>query len=244
MKIEFFSSVVGVADSFPILESKKNLPSWMYDARREFADKNNKRELTITRCPGIVEALTKGFIVTAWHDIDVVSGENELNAASPSELLNTILEGNPSLQVQSGDGIGKFLPRRPWSNKNILKINTPWHIKSNVKFLMIPIPYTDMFEYESCIGVLDPAISSEINVQGYVNGRGTFTIRAGQPICQLIPLTEEQYTFVVRDMNEEDEKWLKTRQFLNNSTFILNKSVIKSAYGKFINKFKKCPFAK
>jgi len=243
MKIEFFSSVIGVADTFPILESKKNLPSWMSDARRDFSEKQNKRDLTITKCPGIVEALTKGFLVTSWHDIDVVSTDNDLNAGSPSEQLNDML-GNPTLQIQSGDGIGKFLPRRPWSNKNILKINTPWHIKSNVKFLMIPVPYTTMFEFESCVGVLDPAISSEINVQGYVNGRGTFTIKAGQPICQLIPLTEEQYDFVVRDMNEEDQIWLKKRTYLNNSGFSLNKSALRAAYGKFIGKFKKCPFAK
>ncbi len=238
MKIEFFSAVDGVAAAHPILESKKSMPNWMYQARQAFQENANKRDLTISRCPGIVETLTKGFVVTAWHDIDVVSEEHTLNAASPSEELNSLLDGNPTLQIQSGDGIGKFLPRRPWSNKNILKINTPWHIKSDVKFLMIPMPYTDFFEFESCIGVLDPSISSEINVQGYVNGRGTFTIKAGQPICQLIPLTENSYDFEVRDQNEEDEKWLKTRKYLNNSTFIMNKSALRNAYNRFLQTFK------
>lgn len=234
MKIEFFSAVHGVASAYPIIESKKNMPNWMYDARKEYSQNENKRDLTISRCPGIVEVLTKGFVVTAWHDIDVVSTEHELNAGSPSELLNTLLDGNPTLQIQSGEGIGKFLPRRPWSNKNILKINTPWHIKADTKFLMIPLPYTDIFEFESCIGILDPAISSEINVQGYVNGRGSFTIKAGQPLCQLIPLTQEQYEFVVRDMDDSDEKWLKTRKYLNNSSFIINKNIIRTAYNKFL----------
>lgn len=237
MKIEFFSAVKGVSGAFPILESKKSMPQWMHQARQAFSENQNKRDLTITKCPGIVEILTKGYVVTAWHDIDVVSNENTLDCSSPSSQLNDML-GNPTLQIQSGDGIGKFLPRRPWSNKNILKINTPWHIKSDCKFLMIPLPYTDFFEFESCTGVLDPSISSEINVQGYVNGRGTFTIKAGQPLCQLIPLTDENCEVEVRDMNQEDKDWLETRSYLNNSSFSLNKSVLRGAYNRFLRAFK------
>lgn len=237
MKIEFFSAVDGLSQTYPIIESKKNMPKWMYTARKAFSEAQDKRDLTITKCPGIVEILTKGFVVTAWHDIDVNSEDQGLTGSTPSEELNTLL-GNPVIQVQSGEGIGKFLPRRPWSNKDILKINTPWHIKSDIKFLMIPLPYTEEFEFESCTGILDPSVSSEINVQGYVNGRGKFTIKAGQPLCQLIPLTDDSYDFEVRDANEDDRKWLKTRKYLNNSSFSLNKNILRSAYNRFIQSFR------
>ena len=237
MKIEFFSAVKGVATAFPVLESKKNIPQWMYNARQAYSEQQDKRDLSISKCPGIVEILTKGFVVRAWHDIDVTSEDSGLSGKTPSEELNTLL-GNPVIQIQSGEGIGKFLPRRPWSNKDILKINTPWHIKADCKFIMIPLPYTDSFEFESCTGILDPAVSSEINVQGYVNGRGSFTIKAGQPICQLIPLTDEAYEVEVRDMNDEDKNWIETRKYLNNSGFSMNKSLLRSAYNKFLQTFK------
>lgn len=237
MKIEFFSAVRGVAEAFPVLESKKNIPQWMYTARQAYSEQQDKRDLSISKCPGIVEVLTKGFVVRAWHDIDVVSEEHGLSGKTPSEELNTLL-GNPVIQIQSGEGIGQFLPRRPWSNKDILKINTPWHIKADCKFLMIPLPYTDAFEFESCTGILDPSVSSEINVQGYVNGRGSFTIKAGQPICQLIPLTDDSYEIEVRDMNDEDKKWIETRKYLNNSGFTMNKSLLRTAYNRFLQTFK------
>jgi hypothetical protein len=101
---------------------------------------------------------------------------------------------------------------------------------------MIPIPYTDQFEIESCIGILDPSISSEINIQGYVNGFGEFTIKAGTPLAQLVPLSNSKYDFVVRDKNEKDTTWLKKRKFLNSISFNLSKAKINQAYQKFFNK--------
>ena len=44
---------------------------------------------------------------------------------------------------------------------------------------MIPLPYSDEFGFESTIGILDPSISSEINIQAYINGTGVLKIRAG-----------------------------------------------------------------
>lgn len=231
MKIEFFSTVSGLTETFPIIDSRKSIPKWMYSARQQY---QNKKEPSITRCPGIVELMTSGFIVPAWHDIEI-HAENTISSYAPSSDLETLL-GKPPLQTQDGNGIAKFIPKRPWSHKDILKINTPWHIKSNLKFLMIPIPYPDSFGFESTIGILDPSISSEINIQGYINGNGVLDIKAGDPLCQLIPLTEKTYKLVVRDMNTKDSLWIKKRAFFNNLSFILNKSLIKNAYDKFINR--------
>jgi len=228
MKLEFFSTVDGVADAHPILPAREVIPKWVNNARAEYL--TDKQRVNVFRCPGIMDLFGAGYVVTAWHDIKVES-LGELKVYAPNSALEELL-GYPPLSTHSD--VAKHIPHRPWSHKSILKINTPWHVKSKVKFMMIPLPYSENFDIESTIGIWDPAVSSEINVQLYVNRIGTFDIKAGTPLCQLVPITEKTYELVVRDMNTADEKWIKRRQYLNNMNFVLNRNIIKNAYRAFI----------
>ena len=233
-KIEFFSIVDGLTDTYPVLNSKSIMPSWLKTAQQEYSQME-KYDFHIARCPGIVDVLTTGYIVRAWHDVAVRSGPSSLETFAPDIVLEQLIE-KPALQVQKGDSVAKHIPKRPWSNKSILKINTPWHIISDCKFMMLPISYTDQFEFESCIGILDPSVSSEINIQGYVNGVGEFTIRAGTPFCQLIPISQQTYDLVVRDATEHDRKWIARRKYYNSIGFNLNKNIVSKAYNKFFKR--------
>jgi hypothetical protein len=233
MKIEFFSSVNGVAETYPVKPAQQVLPNWVAQARLEYKS-NDPANLNIMRCPGIVDILRTGYVVTAWHDILVNSDGKTLQASAPSSDMEQLL-GHPPIQIQQGDSIAKHLPTRPWSNADILKINTPWHIRSSVPFMMIPLPYTESFEFECCTGILDPSVSSEINIQGYINGQGNILIRAGTPLAQLVPMTDKKYTHEVRDANSSDLKWLQKRKYLNNLGFILNKGIVKNAYRRYFS---------
>ena len=232
MNIEFFSTIQGVSESYPIQPAHRILPNWVKVARQEYTSSEDKRVTSVAKCPGIIDIMTSGYIVTSPWDMEIVSKDIDITTFINPEMESLL--GKPPVQTQMGDSISKHIPKRPWSNKSILKINTPWHIKSSYKFMMIPIPYTESFGFESCIGILDPAISSEINVQGYINGYGTLEIKAGDPICQLIPITEDNYKFEVRDMNPDDKLWVEKRKFINNSSFTLDKNLIKRMYNRFI----------
>lgn len=233
MKITFFSSVVGLSETFPIVEAQHCLPHWVKQARAEYIN-SNKADINIMRCPGIVDILRTGYVVKAWHDTHIRSTATGLETTVPDSDLQDLL-GRPVVEVQSGDGIAKHLPKRPWSNRHILKINTPWHINSKVSFLMMPIPYGEDLEFESCPGILDPSISSEINVQGYVNGTGQLVIKAGTPLALLVPLTEKTTTTVVRDANASDTLWLKKRKYLNHISFVFNRRILQNAYHRHFN---------
>lgn len=231
-KIEFFSSVPGLAETFPIRPAKEILPKWVHVARADYLKQKDKREIHIFKCPGIFELFGTGFILPAWHDFEVECNEIGFRVTVPDGSLNDLL-GKETLQSQHADGVAKFLPKRPWSVASILKINTPWHLMApkGVKFLMIPLPYTDDFRFESCSGILDPGISSELNVQGYWNEKsGKHLIKAGTPLVQIIPMTEKSYDFVVRDKTEKDDLWLTKRKYLNFFGFMFNRPKIKEAY--------------
>ena len=236
-KIEFFSGVSGVAETFPIRASREVIPKWVYSAKADYVKNKDKRDIHIYKCPGIFDMYMTGYIVSSWHDIEIETDGDRFRITIPDAKLETLL-GKQAVQEQTHLGVAKFLPQRPWSAKSILKINTPWHVMAprGIKFLMTAIPYTDYFDFESCTGILDPALSTEINVQGYWNNLkpGKHMIRAGTPLAQLIPLTERNLEFVVRDATEHDRQWLDKRGYLNYIGFVFNRAKLRDAYERFI----------
>ena len=236
--LEFFSTVEGLTESFPIINAKDYIPKWSTQAKEDFKNQEDKTAPHVALCPGIFDIMKTGYIINAWCDFEIYADENGLQSRYPPEMEDLL--GKKVIQIQSGDGIAKLLPKKPWANKDIVKINTPWYIKSNKKFLMIPLPYNDNFSLESSIGILDPSISNVINIQSYVNGRGILSVKAGEPLCQLIPLTEEVEKLIVRDANKKDLEFIQKNKFINNNSFRLNRQLFKNFYKKFISP--KCPF--
>ena len=115
-----------------------------------------------------------------------------------------------------------------------------WHIVApkGIKFLFLPLPYPDSFEFYNAPGILDPSINAEINLQLFWNVTGSYLIKAGTPLGQLIPLTEKKYDFICRDMNTNDENWLRKFDFYKKHSFnrILHiRNKIKEMYEKHFN---------
>jgi len=235
MKLEFFSTIAGVAEMFPVLPAKEVIPKWVSECREDYL-KSNKRDIHVFRCPGIFDLMSTGFVITAWHDIHVEVKPDKLSVTTPDEALNR-LSGKPTVGIQ--EQFARFFPKRPWSQKHILKINTPWNVlvPKNLKFIHIPLPFTEFQDFESTMGIHDPSIASDINIQGYVNKTvGNIFIKAGTPIVQLVPLSDKTFTHVCRDMNEKDEKWFRRKKYFDSCTFVLQRNKIKEAYNNFVER--------
>ena len=226
--IEFFSMLPGVADACPVIPASQFRPKWMSSARQDYIDQLKTQEGRfnhIYQCPGIFDLYNQGFIIPAWHDILIKTNGNLTGFAwmTPSVEFTDLTEGR-AVVGKHNDGLDKYLPKKPWALKSIIKFNTPWHIiaPKGLKFLMLPVAYTDSYEFESTIGILDPGISSEINVQVYWNvPNGEHIVKAGTPLAHLVPLTPDKYDILCRDMTAHDEQWIKKRAFFNNFTFII-----------------------
>lgn len=240
-KITFFSSVDGVADAFPVDYARNFKFDWIESARRDYreaAEKNKYNRFNhIARCPGIFELISSGFIIPMPWDITIETDGDGANFAwsMPTKDIEDIFD-SPIITGHMPDGIAKHLPPKANSLESIIKLNTPWHVITppGVKFIMIPIAYPDSFEFENVPGILDTSISSEVNFQlrwNIVNG--IHTIKAGTPMVQLIPLTDEKFELEVRNQTEKDRQWLKKRRYLNNCTFFMRRTMVQSIYHKF-----------
>jgi hypothetical protein len=243
-EIVFFSTVNGVADAFPINYSKNFKFDWVEAVRKDYKEELDKNKHTrfnhAYRCPGIFDLMGQGFIIPMPWDVSIETrGDGKDFAWSfPSGDLQEIFD-SPLITGHRSDAIAKNLPINPGSLSTIIKLNTPWHIiaPADVKFLMISIPYPDTFEFESAMGILDPGISSEINFQLKWNILdGIYTIRAGTPMVQLIPLTDEKFKLTVRNGTAKDLEWVKKRKYLNNCTIMLKRPMIQNLYKKYFSK--------
>ena len=164
--IEFYSDIYGLADTVPILKTSEALPKWVSTLRSDY--KQNQKEKThLYRCPGIFDLFSTGYIVTAWHDMTINTDGENYRWEIPSQELAVLMSASQLAQSHSHKTVAKHLPRPQWAHPSVLKINTPWHVVApkNVKFLITQVPYPDSYEFTALNGILDPGISTEINIQ-------------------------------------------------------------------------------
>lgn len=242
--ITFFSTIPGVADAFPIVKSGEIMPGWVSTAKQAYLQKQEESKgegfVHVYRCPGIFDLMSTGYTVTLPWDlmIDTYGDGQKFKWTLPSGDLADMMS-SPFVTGHSPDGVAEHLPQRPGSLKTILKFNTPWYIiaPKGVKFLVLPIPYSDTFEFESYQGILDPGFSNEINFQVRWNVlNGKHIIKAGTPMCQLIPLTDEKFKLEVRDATDNDRLWIQKKNYFFNFGFVYRRTFAKKMYEKFFNR--------
>ena len=234
----------GVADAFPIIPAKSASFNWVEKSRNDYKKELEQNKGTrfphLYRCPGIFEISSLGYIMPMPWEVSIeTKGDGKHFAWSfPSEDLQSMFQP-PLITSHFADKTAKFLPMKPNSLESIIKLNTPWHciVPEDVKFLMLPIPYPDNYDFENVPGVLDNSISSEINFQLRWNILdGIRTIKAGTPMAQLIPLTSERFKLTVRNATSKDLEWIRKRNYFNNCTMTINRPLIQKMYKQFFEK--------
>jgi hypothetical protein len=240
-KIEFFSSIAGIADTFPVVPAKKQLPAWVDVCRQHYKVAVKQADMErfphLQRCPGIFEILGEGFLVPMPWDVLIETRGDPQNFkwTVPDEEISSLMNIPGVSIINSHAEAASFLPTPPGAMETIIKISSPWHVTAppGVRFLVLPLSYSDTFEFEHVPGILDPGISSEINFQlrWYVLN-GKYKIKAGTPMAHVIPLSERAYDMVCRDANAWDKLWIEKRKFLINFSFNVQRNKIKEAYNK------------
>ena len=240
-RIEFFNSEPSICDIHPIIETKDLKLNWIKEAKKDFQDHVAKGDtdtpgyIHLTRCPGIFDLFKYGYVIPLSKDIMITPKGEDFH-------YNFHLSQNP--QYVSPFGIqgqnAELIARPPWSANFLIKIITGWHViaPKGVKFLVLPIAYPDTFNFTNTIGIMNPALSTEINLQLFWNTTDETketVVRAGTPLAQLIPLSEKKYQMVQRTMNQQDSDWVVKVNSAYESTFHHHtiRGKIASMYNKY-----------
>ena len=239
-KILFFSSVDGIADAYPVKQAKEFNFKWIETLKNDYKDFLNSsfkcQGTHLRRCPGIFELLDTGYIIPMPWDLKIRTSFNNPEGFEWEVASRNIVDTFGGTIASAHDIVGRHLPTRNGSFPLILKIDTPWTIAATpgLKFLVIPIPYPDSYEFESMHGILDPSKGTHLNLQIRWNVLdGEFMIKAGTPMLQIIPITDRDCDLIVRDANQYDKRWLEKRKFFHSHSFIANKPLLKKVYNNF-----------
>lgn len=238
--IDFISAVEGLAEVHPVVSAIKMMPSWAKEARKDFA--KDKPPIHLAKCPGIFDMYRYGYVIPQWCDIAIETQGDKFRWTCQEHIKRLPRVDHatelPIVTNHSYDNIAKFLPRRNHSIANIIKIDTPWAVVAppGVKFLTLPFPYSDFQEFDACPGILDPGISTEVNIQMYWNVKDKdYLLKAGTPMQILVPITEKNYKMRCRDATEHDKKWFRKKNFLAHHKINVDRHIMKKAYSKFWN---------
>jgi hypothetical protein len=219
-KLRFFNIIDGVAANYPIIPAspKRNWLKQPNDEltylRTQLKTKQcpfTRRIGNVAKCPGIFSLTSSGYILPTPVDIRIVSSPNDLHIDLP------ITDSPIQLAYHT-------LPySSPNTHTKIIKFDFGWRVQASNDILLqfMPIPYTEENRFTSTVGLLDPSISSTINVQFYWHVfDGVTIIKAGTPIVQILPIKKNFNPNVIIDQ----EYTLKDIQRLKNETFKLQSS--------------------
>ena len=206
-KLRFINPVPGIAEAYPVIKAK--------DFKRDWVDKNNKevqlfhqtlKTCPITRlkslvqgakfigrCPGIRSFMNTGYIVTLPFDVVVETyGDGvKFNAEHFAPTSEHVTLGVNGFAKES---FHDYVNVPQNSLKTVLKIDTGWRVVPDSKFVFLcgPMHYSGESRFTTVTGILDPYISSELNIAMYWHVlQGREILKAGTPILQLIPIPRD-----------------------------------------------------
>jgi hypothetical protein len=221
--VRFFNVVPGVEIAHPITLAKHQRYDWMTKAALDFKERDRNQKVPekitgVNRCPGITGYLKTGFIVTAPFDFSIMTHEDD--------RVNFRWDASANIKEVNFEyisGLGKnfmasFLPFRNDTLETLIKVNTGWRcvLPKDIALLQLPIPYPDHNVFTACSGLIDPDKYLELNVQlQWHHLDGVHTVKAGTPLCQLVPVPKELVLdLVVNKMTDKDEYLCRAHKYV------------------------------
>lgn len=233
--IDCFTSNQMVYEHFPLAPAKEFIPSWYknlsatYPVDLPFTLR--KTAATVKRCPGISGIFNEGFVLPLWSDLTFNFEPVQDNSF---EFKWEYAVDDPSWKVEVHDTkqySGVF-------NNNFfqMKLNVPWIVKENsgVKFALIEPTYS--MDNPNVVTVLPGLLNFKyqnflnINMMVEINNPMSKRIEfeAGEPLAQIVPLTEDEIELKIHKVSLEEYKNLdqSTSAFKWYGTYFNRKKIV------------------
>jgi len=226
--LEFFTFSQQIAESFPPVYTTRKFPAWFKSIPNKLIQRNFQKNIdipygTIKTCDGVREYFKNTIIFSLWTDLLVKTEETGRFASVMSDnLLKNLLNEDSlhefgTLYMDNPDPTITTKTIVPDGN-NIFKDTiachfvTPWIVNTRDKNLRILVkePFYHRYDsnYENMLlfpGVIQPYKMQVLNLIPYfpkVEKQYNFSL--GQPIAQLIPLTEKFVEIKVTIITREE----------------------------------------
>lgn len=212
--IRFYSLEPGVLNLFPIIKASEVKRPYMTVDQPENAPSSKN-------CPGIKKIVSSGWIVQAPADFIIkTTGDGVSIEWQEPFRFSKISEGRDAYVSAHGRSQTEPLIDDPSSVlKTAIKLETPWRVEASddLVLLQMPVVYNNERRFTAASGVLDTRYGHLLNIQLFWHVlEGETLVRAGTPLCQLIPvprssLNSSSYDVTIDTATELDQQ--KEREF-------------------------------
>ena len=232
--IQFISMVEGIEETMPVLSISEYRYDWLKRAGARLKERSKEVEEwhksnSTLKCPALTQFGNKGFILRAPLDIHLtIESDNTYKWQTPvSQVFAENLE--PAVAHHNEYSFYDFMTSWPKDTmKIILKLNLPWamRIPKGYEVLLIEPFYKDDCRFTVCSGIFDSDLgiaTLTIPVMWH-STKGSYVIKSGTPIAQLIPIKKETITHqnlnLVTDKNYKRDNalsYIKMRESFNTN---------------------------
>ncbi len=210
--VRFYSIEPGVLELYPIISSSQIKRSLTSVAPIEGIP-------SVKSCPGIRKIISTGWIVTAPADFIIKPHADGIKF----DWLEPWRFGGEAVTIKETTYISDHGPYQtvPLLDDpenmlhSIVKVQTPWRVESSDDILLLQLPVTYMNEnrFYSATGIFDTRYAYNVNVQLFWKDKKQESlVRAGTPLCQLIPISRKYLTSTFYDVIIEDADQLDIRK--------------------------------
>lgn len=249
--VRFVNLIPGVELVHPVIPTSEMNVDWIKRAAKDYREQlvNNldptKQQVSVSRCPGILNLYKFGYVVT--NPVDFVITTNDIDQQGKVHWETSAdysgVDGRPYISTHSREQLGDFLNFRVDTLGSIIKVNTKWQVtmSDDIVLLQLPIPYPEHNYFSAVPGVLDGRYNTMINVQlQWHRRKDKILVKAGTPLCQYIPVPRDfTPNLVVERATADDEYLSQAWSYIDNKQYNKDKSSWYKQAAALIKKWRK-----
>jgi len=212
-KLQIYNEYPTINEHYPILSAKEYKRRWVKNCavahqkyKKVTQDKSNV--ITATKCPGIREIMTEGWIFTTWCDFTIETSEDtpyDYNIFYPQGFNKVLEKINYDKPIVSDFKMNVSPLKIPTgsNSKFILKIWLPWiiDIPKGWRLLILPVQYDDDPKFTACPGIMTGIMPECVIHLYWHETNGIVKIPAGTPLCQIMMVKDEEVDLEIKPMN-------------------------------------------
>jgi hypothetical protein len=168
----------------------KGMPEY-FKNMGQFMDPHDPQSSSVKRCMPFIDALSAGYILPLWADLNVRAFGADFTAEFPKHMpMNSSISGHPREQIGEHPFTDSPL------SASATKLHSPWVITTPKGWSCYFVPCLNHMErrFQPIAASVDTdTYYNEINFPFiWTGGEGNFVIKRGTPFLQVIPYRREK----------------------------------------------------
>ena len=201
----------------PPVPSAKAMPDY-FKAMGPQLEAHDPQSSTVKRCLPFLDALSAGYILPMWADLNIRAHGDDLQAEFPKNMpMDSSISGHPKNHI----GVHPFSDSA--LSANALKLHSPWVITTPKGWSCFFVPLLNHMErrFQPIAASVDTdTYYNEINFPMlWTGGEGDFVIKRGTPFIQVIPYRREKLSleFGITDVKKRNSVYKRLGTYLNGA---------------------------